>query len=120
MPITSVQISGVLNAAARVFPSAVVSCSHTYTDGGSTRSQTFTAIRGALTAQQNINITGSATTESYILTVDIAALDIVKPAEGDRITVQYGDDAATSHTVIMRTVDPLRTMMVLTIGPKHG
>jgi hypothetical protein len=55
-----------------------------------------------------------------MLTVDIAALDIVKPAEGDRITVQYGDDAATSHTVIMRTVDPLRTMMVLTIGPKHG
>lgn len=114
------QIAATLGVMRLQAPESVVTCTHFYADAGLTRSQTFTAMRGMLSAQQSLNITGDATTESYILTVDISELDIVQPSEGERVTVQYGDEAATSHTVIMRTVDPLRTFMVLTIGPKHG
>jgi hypothetical protein len=113
-------ISGILKTAAATFPAAVVSCSHSYTAGGSTRTQTFSAIRGTLSAQQNIAITGSATTASFTLTIDLAAVDFVTPMEGDRITVRKGEDAATEHTVIMRSKDPLDAALVLTVGPKHG
>jgi hypothetical protein len=120
MPITQNMVARVLATAAATFPAAVVTCTHSYTAGGSTRPQTFSAIRGTLSAQQNIAITGSATTASFTLTIDLAAVDFVTPLEGDRITVRRGDDAATEHTVIMRGKDPLDAVLVLTVGPKHG
>jgi len=120
MPITASTMSRVLRAASTAFPDSVVSCTHAYSAGGTTRSQTFNAIRGTLSAQQNIAITGSATTASFTLTVDLAAVDFVTPLEGDRISVRKGDDAATEHTVIMRGKDPLDAVLVLTVGPKHG
>ena len=114
------QIAATLAAMGQQVPESVVSCSHSYTAGGSTRTQTFSAIRGTLSAQQNIAITGSATTASFTLTIDLAAVDFVTPLEGDRITVRKGEDAATEHTVIMRSKDPLDAALVLTVGPKHG
>lgn len=120
MPITETMIAGVLRTARTIFPGCVVTCNYTYTDGGTTRTQSFVAMRGSINAQQRLSITGSATTEAFSLVVDVAELDTVHPKEGERIKIQVGDDPETEHTIITRNEDALKSIITFIVGPKHG
>ena len=114
------QIAATLAARRDQMPDAVVTVTHFYQSAGTVRTQQFTAERGSMTAQQRLAITGSATSETFPLILDIAGLDVVPPKEGDRVRVQVGEDAPTDHTVITRNEDPLRCVMTLIVGPKNG
>lgn len=126
MAITQTMLSRVLTAAATALPDSVVTVGHTYTDGGGAHSQSFSAMRSNLTADQQVRLTGALNNETFRLVVNVASeraggdvLDVL-PKAGDKLTVQRGDDETKKHTVISTDIDPTESMMTLIVGPRDG
>jgi hypothetical protein len=112
------QIAATLGVAAKQVDDSVVTCGHTYSDEAGAHSQTFEAIRGALSAAAQMALDGVWRNEAFTLTVDGTAFDY-EPEEGNEVTVRQGDGETETFTIIQRQRDPMRSVCVLTVGLQY-
>jgi len=85
---------------AKTLASEVVNCSHTYTDGGQERTQTFDAIEGNVSQSSIFKLEGKFDRELKTLTVGLDKLDFYEMRPGEQIATRKGEDAARTRTVL--------------------
>jgi hypothetical protein len=112
------QMAATLAVVAVQVDDCIVTVGHTYSDEAGAHTQTFEAIRGALSAAAQMALDGVWRNEAFTLTVDGTAFDY-EPEEGNTVTVREGDGETETFTIIQRSWDPTRSVCVLTVGLQY-
>lgn len=115
MPVTAQMIGAVMDAGARAFPQAVVTCSYAYTDSASAVQSwggpgVATELRGA--AQYDPS--GQWIQDGLSVTVKVADLPPVWPKPGDIMDIRRGDAEAVAY-VVKNAQPMLQTLLNLTL-----
>jgi len=93
-------VQGVTAQLATILASEVVACSHTYTDGGQDRTQTFDAIEGNVKSSSVFALEGKFDRELKTLTVGTDKLDPYEMRPGEQIATRKGEDSARTRTIL--------------------
>jgi hypothetical protein len=113
-------ISRILATAAATFPAAVVTCSHSYTDGGRRSSWTGTGIAVPLVGMARLMVDGTWLNDGLRVTIDQSTLDPRQPRQGDLIDVSKGDGKATTYTIKDALPDLVDATLTLTLEKRFS
>ena len=102
---------------AAMIPSEVVTVTHTYTDNGQTRSQTFDAIEGNVKGNSVFKLEGKLDREVKTLTVGTDKIDPYDIRPGEVVTTRKGDSTAKTRTIV--DVETSHGLMVLTVERQY-
>ena len=111
------QMLATLDVYASQVPDTVVTVTHTYTDNGVDRSQTFEAIEGNVKANSVFKMDGKLDREVKTLTVKASAVDAYDIRPGEIVTTREGDKAAKTRTIV--NVEPSKGAIILTVERQY-
>jgi hypothetical protein len=114
------QIAATLAAMGLQVPESVVSCSHSYTDGGRRSSWTGTGIAVPLVGMARLMVDGTWLNDGLRVTIDQSTLDPRQPRQGDLIDVSKGDGKATTYTIKDALPDLVDATLTLTLEKRFS